>query len=244
MGFKLEQLLPFLQGKKPKDFPRSKDSKFINKLILANHPDFGMLRDSLKVKVPEFNFCTSLRDAYSETLKPYETYTYDPQSLVHSIPGLIDGFRVAFTRHPLLVQSAKYHQLLYYKNELWMVDARIRHSVQNPMGQTRYFATLVGDLTPPHGIPYNNEQNGLSFPPKKTALGVESNANSSSPSSPPHGMTMVQSAGFRDTEGRLLWLESQVNLHIRLLYRPDLFQEILDAVDQFIQLEREAKRPY
>lgn len=57
-------------------------------------------------------------------------------------------------------------------------------------------------------------------------------------------MTMVQSAGFRDTEGRLLWLESQVNLPIRLLYRPDLFQEILDAVDQFIQLEREAKRPY
>ncbi|MFM8513325.1 MAG: hypothetical protein ACKOBI_06255, partial [Bacteroidota bacterium] len=53
------------------------------------------------------------------------------------------------TRYPLLVQSAKYHQLLYYRNELWMVDARIRHSVQNPTGQTRYFATLVGDLTPP-----------------------------------------------------------------------------------------------
>lgn len=244
MGFKLEQLLPFLQGKKSKDFPRSKDSKFINKLILANRPDFGILRDSLKVKVPEFNFCTSLRNAYSETLQPYETYTYDPQRLIHSIPGLIDGFRVAFTRHPLLVQSAKYHQLLYYRNELWMVDARIRHSVQNPMGQRRYFATLVGDLTPPHGIPYNNEQNGLSFPPKKTALGVELNANSSTPSSPPHGVATSQSAGFRDTEGRLLWLESQVNLHIRLLYRPDLFQEILDAVDQFIQLEREAKRPY
>jgi hypothetical protein len=78
----------------------------------------------------------------------------------------------------------------------------------------------------------------------KTALGVELNANSSSPSSPPHGVATSQSAGFRDTEGRLLWLESQVNLHIRLLYRPDLFQEILDAVDQFIQLEREAKRPY
>ena len=149
MGFKLEQLLPFLQGKKPKDFPRSKDSKFINKLILANRPDFGLMRDSLALKTPAFSPCTSLLDAYAETLKHYETYTYDPQRLVHSIPGLIDGFRVAFTRHPLLVQSAKYHQLLYFKNELWMVDARIRHSVQNHMGQTRYFATLVGDLTPP-----------------------------------------------------------------------------------------------
>ncbi|MBM3447336.1 MAG: hypothetical protein FJX86_05985 [Bacteroidetes bacterium] len=63
MGFKPEQLLPFLQGKKSKDFPRSKDSKFNNKLILANHPDLGMLRDSLKVKAPEFNFCTNLRNA-------------------------------------------------------------------------------------------------------------------------------------------------------------------------------------
>ncbi|NBY30381.1 MAG: hypothetical protein EBQ67_06060 [Sphingobacteriia bacterium] len=52
MGFKLEQLLPFLQGKKPKDFPRSKDSKFINKLILANRPDFGMFARLIEGQSP------------------------------------------------------------------------------------------------------------------------------------------------------------------------------------------------
>jgi hypothetical protein len=29
----------FFRGNKGKDFPRSKDSKFINKLVLANRPD-------------------------------------------------------------------------------------------------------------------------------------------------------------------------------------------------------------
>jgi hypothetical protein len=67
------------------------------------------------------------------------------------MPGLVDDFRVAFSGRRILTKHSRLHQLLYFKDQLVLVDAKI-----NPMDpdgtvdNAPALVTPVGNLDWPH----------------------------------------------------------------------------------------------
>jgi len=135
----------------PKDFPRSRDVHYVPRLLLANLPEFKHFDEEWGEQNLSFTPCGDLHAAFETELLPFESYEYHPEHFVHSMPGLVEYFRVAFTNRRILTRHTRMHQLLYFKNQLVLVDAKI-----NPMDpdgtvdEAPALVTPVGNLDWPH----------------------------------------------------------------------------------------------
>ena len=135
----------------PKDYPRSRDVHYIPRLLLANLPEFRHFDEEWEEQNLSFTPCGDLHAAFETELLPFESYEYDPERFVHSMPGLVDDFRVAFSGRRILTKHSRLHQLLYFKDQLVLVDAKI-----NPMDpdgsvdNAPALVTPVGNLDWPH----------------------------------------------------------------------------------------------
>jgi hypothetical protein len=135
----------------PKDFPRSRDVHYVPRLLLANLPEFKHFDEEWDEQSLSLTPSGDLHAAFETELLPFESYEYHPERFVHSMPGLVDDFRVAFTNRRILTRHARMHQLLYFKDQLVMVDAKI-----NPMDpdgtvdEAPKLLTPVGAMDWPH----------------------------------------------------------------------------------------------
>jgi len=138
-------------GAAPKDFPRSKDVHYIPRLLLANLPEFRHFDEEWEEQTLAFTPCGDLHAALETGIRPFETYEYDPERFVHSMPGLIEDFRVAFSGRRILTKHARLHQLLYFRNSLVMVDAKINSmALDGTIDGETHLATPVGSLSWPN----------------------------------------------------------------------------------------------
>lgn len=182
------------RGSSPKDFPRSRDVHYIPRLLLANLPEFRHFDEEWEEQTRSFTPCGDLHLAFETEIAAFETYEYHPERLVHSMPGLVDGYRVAFTNRRLITRHARMHQLLYFKDRLVLIDAKINPlEPDGTVDETIHQATPVGNLLWPH----------------------------------PKAPEVPEVQGFRDAQGRRLSLHNEVNLHLRFLVNPALFQELV-----------------
>ena len=108
----------------PKDFPRSRDVHYVPRLLLANLPEFKHFDEEWDEQSLSLTPSGDLHAAFETELPPFESYEYHPERFVHSMPGLVEDFRVAFTNRRILTRHARMHQLLYFKDQLVMVDAK------------------------------------------------------------------------------------------------------------------------
>jgi len=138
-------------GAAPKDFPRSKDVHYIPRLLLANLPEFRHFDEEWEEQTLAFTPCGDLHAALETGFRPFETYEYDPERYVHSMPGLVEDFRVAFTNRRILTRHARMHQLLYFKGQLVLVDAKINSmDPDGTVDEAPALVTPVGNLDWPH----------------------------------------------------------------------------------------------
>ena len=96
----------------PKDFPRSRDVHYVPRLLLANLPEFKHFDEEWDEQSLSLTPSGDLRAAFETELPPFESYEYHPERFVHSMPGLVEDFRVAFTNRRILTRHARMHQLL------------------------------------------------------------------------------------------------------------------------------------
>jgi hypothetical protein len=67
------------------------------------------------------------------------------------MPGLIEDFRVAFSGRRILTKHARLHQLLYFRNSLVLVDAKINSmDPDGTVDEAPALVTPVGNLDWPH----------------------------------------------------------------------------------------------
>ena len=135
----------------PKDYPRSRDVHYIPRLLLANLQEFRHFDEEWDEQNLSFTPCGDLHAAFETELLPFESYEYDPERFVHSMPGLVDDFRVAFSGRRILTKHARLHQLLYFRNSLVMVDAKINSmALDGTIDGETHLATPVGSLSWPN----------------------------------------------------------------------------------------------
>lgn len=184
------------RGSAPKDFPRSRDVHYIPRLLLANLPEFRHFDEEWQEQSLSFTPCGDLHLAYESEIASFENYEYHTERFVHSMPGLVDEYRVAFTNRHLITRHARLHQLLYFRDRLVLIDAKINPlEPEGKVDETEHQATPVGNLPWPH----------------------------------PKAPNIPSIQGFRDAQGRRLSLHNEVNLHLRFLVNPALFQELVEA---------------
>ena len=135
----------------PKDYPRSRDVHYIPRLLLANLPEFRHFDEEWDEQNLSFTPCGDLHAGFETELLPFESYEYDPECFVHSMPGLVDDFRVAFSGRRILTKHARLHQLLYFRNSLVLVDAKINSmDPDGTVDEAPALVTPVGNLDWPH----------------------------------------------------------------------------------------------
>jgi hypothetical protein len=120
-------------------------------LLLTNLQEFRHFDEVWEEQTLAFTPCGDLHAALETGFRPFETYEYDPERYVHSMPGLIEDFRVAFSGRRILTKHARLHQLLYFRNSLVLVDAKINS--MDPDGtvhEAPALVTPVGNLDWPH----------------------------------------------------------------------------------------------
>jgi len=147
--FKLQRLLQRILGtNSDNDFPRSRDSHYILQAILPNIRDFDLFYERICEDSLEFTPSADLKIAYSYQIDRYVNYFYDNKRFVHAMPGIIENYRIAFTNEPLLLPDARLHQLLYFQDQLMLIDARIPYRPGN-QPDTLALETKVGPLKLP-----------------------------------------------------------------------------------------------
>jgi hypothetical protein len=135
----------------PKDFPRSRDVHYVPRLLLANLPEFKHFDEEWDEQSLSLTPSGDLHAAFETELLPFESYEYHPERFVHSMPGLVEGFRVAFTNRRILTRHARMHQLLYFKDQLVLVDAKINSmDPDGTVDEAPALVTPVGNLDWPH----------------------------------------------------------------------------------------------
>jgi hypothetical protein len=135
----------------PKDFPRSRDVHYVPRLLLANLPEFKHFDEEWDEQSLSLTPSGDLHAAFETELLPFESYEYHPERFVHSMPGLVEDFRVAFTNRRILTRHARMHQLLYFKDQLVLVDAKINPmDTDGTVAEAPHLETPVGNLDWPH----------------------------------------------------------------------------------------------
>jgi len=138
-------------GATRKDFLRSKDVHYIPRLLLTNLQEFRHFDEVWEESSFSFSPCGDLHAAFETGIQPFESYEYDPQRFVHSMPGPVDEMRVAFSGRRILTKHARLHQLLYFKDQLVLVDAKINSmALDGTIDGETHLATPVGSLSWPN----------------------------------------------------------------------------------------------
>ena len=107
------------------DFPRSRDAHYFLQAILPNIRDFDLFQERIHEESLNFTPSSDLGFAYRDQINRFENYAFDETRFVHSMPGIMEGYRIAFTKEELLLPDARLHQLLYYQDKLILIDARL-----------------------------------------------------------------------------------------------------------------------
>jgi hypothetical protein len=120
-------------------------------LLLANLPEFRHFDEEWDEQSLSLTPSGDLHAAFETELLLFESYEYHPERFVHSMPGLVEGFRVAFTNRRILTRHTRMHQLLYFKDQLVLVDAKINSmDPDGTVDEAPALVTPVGNLDWPH----------------------------------------------------------------------------------------------
>jgi len=120
-------------------------------LLLANLPEFRHFDEEWEEQTLAFTPCGDLHAALETGIQPFKSYEYDPQRFVHSMPGPVDEMRVAFSGRRILTKHSRSHQLLYFKDQLVLVDAKINPmDTDGAVAEAPHLETPVGNLDWPH----------------------------------------------------------------------------------------------
>jgi len=133
------------------DFPRSRDAHYFLQAILPNFRDFDLFYERIREESLHFTPCSDLSFAYRDRIDRFAKYAFDESRFVHAMPGIMEGYRIAFTKEGLLLPDARLHQLLYYQDQLILINARLPYRPGfDP--DTPPLETMVGPIHLPIGM--------------------------------------------------------------------------------------------
>lgn len=134
-----------------KDFPRSRDVHYIPRLLLTNTSVFQQFADEWSKQTESFIPCEDLLEAYQTEISPFENYEYHTKRFVHSMPGQVTHYRVAFTHTRLITKLARMHQLIYFRERLVLIDAKMNaQATDGTLENQPQLPTPYGNLRFPH----------------------------------------------------------------------------------------------